>query len=957
MNGQSVRLSTPLSDFREVERIEGASIRDHFDELPPETRAMPVVAVLNGDPVLRRDWGVPLADGDLLRFVVLPLGGNGTAAKIIMVVAVIAIAIAAPHLGFGIASTLGVTSAAGAQAITAGISAIAIAGVGLLVNTLLPPPSVGRSVGREQASPTYTLSAQGNAARLLEPIPRLYGRHILHPDFVSQPYSEFQGNDQYLYQLFGLGLGEYDVEEVRVEDTTVWRSSTGYTDAFDDVQIQIVPPGDSATLFPAAVITSVEVGGQEIASTTEFLGPFVANDAVRNATQLSVDFVFPGGLYYANDDGGLSSNSVTVRADARPIDAAGAAIGPWTTLGTHTYEAATATAQRFTESYPVAPGRYQVRVIRVTPDSTDVRFSDTVQWAGLRAYVPDDQTFFDLTVMAVRIKTTGQLTSQSSRRFNTIQTARVPIRSGGAWAAPTPTRSPAWAALDLLRNTDYGLGLADARIDVAAFEALASTAAGRGDRFDGVFDTKYTAWDALGRILRVARAQPVMVAGVVSVIRDEPVSMVRSMLTPRNSLAGSFEANYILQDEDAPDSVIVEFVDEATWERSEVECVLPGATSNNPARIDMFGVVDRAHAWREGMYQAAANRYRRQVATIDVEYEGRMLIRGDAVAVSHDVPRWGQPNEVAGWDATARRVRLVEPVDGAPTVAGFSDRQGRLFGPVTIESVSSDGMSIVLDADSLSAAGSADFEDGFEEEPTRVALGTSETYAKRFKLLGSRPISEDHIRLSLTVDDDRVYAADAGSPPPAVTALGPGAVLTAPSVFNLSLTVDPESAGDPVTLNASVSPAAGATEYVFQASADGVSWSTVGQSASTSIRYSAPAGSTLYVRAAGIGLTRGPWLQTGPISAGQPDAVNGLAGSQNAGAISASWNASARAESYRVDVISSGSVVMTATTTGTSQTFSSSSVSGAGGPWSPFTLLVTASNALGSSQSSQVVVS
>lgn len=70
-------------------------------------------------------------------------------------------------------------------------------------------------------SPTYSLQAQGNQARLGNPIPVIYGRHLIYPDFASQPYYEYIDNNQYVYQLHVIGQGEYEIEKIMIEDTPI----------------------------------------------------------------------------------------------------------------------------------------------------------------------------------------------------------------------------------------------------------------------------------------------------------------------------------------------------------------------------------------------------------------------------------------------------------------------------------------------------------------------------------------------------------------------------------------------------------------------------------------------------------------------------------------------------------------------------------------------------------------
>ena len=114
-----------------------------------------------------------------------------------------------------------------------------------LINAILPMAKPGQTA---TPSPTYNLQAQGNAARLEQPIPVQYGRVLAFPDFAAQPYWEYAGEEQYLYHLLCLGCGEFDIEEIRIEDTPVT--------AFEEIDYEVVAPGGDVTLFPTSVVTS-----------------------------------------------------------------------------------------------------------------------------------------------------------------------------------------------------------------------------------------------------------------------------------------------------------------------------------------------------------------------------------------------------------------------------------------------------------------------------------------------------------------------------------------------------------------------------------------------------------------------------------------------------------------------------------------------------------------------------
>lgn len=115
-------------------------------------------------------------------------------------------------------------------------------------------PSLGGSFSSAAApSPTYSLQGQGNHARLGQPIPVFYGRHIIYPDLAAMPYTRYENDDQILYQLHCIGQGKYDLESIRIEDTPI--------SSFEEINYEVLAPGQTITLFDADVVTAPEVAG------------------------------------------------------------------------------------------------------------------------------------------------------------------------------------------------------------------------------------------------------------------------------------------------------------------------------------------------------------------------------------------------------------------------------------------------------------------------------------------------------------------------------------------------------------------------------------------------------------------------------------------------------------------------------------------------------------------------
>jgi len=209
------RSDNPLSlaPHHDVEHVTsaGMTLRDAAQE---DDR--PVIVSRNGDWVLREHWDEEIRDGDVICVVHLPLGGGGGSNPIRMLL-LIAVATFAPYA----ATALGFADGTIAYSLaTAGIGLLGTA----LVNMLIPPPkppSYDSAASLASPSPTYSLQAQGNSARIGMPIPVQYGRLSCYPDFAAQPYLEYIGGDQYLYQLLCVGAGHYEIEGIYIDDTPI----------------------------------------------------------------------------------------------------------------------------------------------------------------------------------------------------------------------------------------------------------------------------------------------------------------------------------------------------------------------------------------------------------------------------------------------------------------------------------------------------------------------------------------------------------------------------------------------------------------------------------------------------------------------------------------------------------------------------------------------------------------
>ena len=234
-----------LPQQRRIEHVAACPLRD----LDPAWDR-PYIALRNGQPVLRRDWQQPTADDDIVIFMdaaAIPQGGGGGGSNPLNIILQIGLMAITGGLSASISAGLGFAAESfGAMVVRGAVGLIGSA----LVNAIAPPTRGGATTPQQASalaapSPTYNISAQGNSARLEAAIPEQFGRMMGYPDFAAQPYVEYSGNEQYLYQLLCLGRGEYSIEAIRIEDTPL--------SSFPDITYEVIPPSGALTLFPASV--------------------------------------------------------------------------------------------------------------------------------------------------------------------------------------------------------------------------------------------------------------------------------------------------------------------------------------------------------------------------------------------------------------------------------------------------------------------------------------------------------------------------------------------------------------------------------------------------------------------------------------------------------------------------------------------------------------------------------
>lgn len=698
----------------------------------------PTICLVNGVAVLRKDWNNMLEPDSVVSFVSLPLGGGGGSSNPLQVVMMVAVVVASVYTGGAVGAAYG--------AVWGGVAAAGVSiGGGILINTLVPTPKPalnGMTSSAYTQSPTYSLQAQGNSARLGNPIPVIYGKHLIYPDFAAQPYYKYKNDEQYVYQLHCIGQGEYDIEQIRIEDTPIG--------SFEEITYQIIKPGEKNTLFDEDVVTSNEVAGQELLKGTT-CGPFVLNPTESVINKIEIDVAFQRGCYYANDNGSMGNKTIQWQVEARLIDDEDKALGGWFTLGSESLTSNNHNAMYRTYSYTVAQGRYEVRATRLDDKDETARAGHEIRWGAAKGYIVSEKNYGNVTLLAVVMRATDNLSQRSSRMVNCIVTRKLRTWSpNGGWSSPQPTRSIAWALADILK-ADYGARLTDNAIDLSALYQLNQIWSKRGDTFNAVFDSKLTVYEALSRTAKVGRAIAFIQGGIVRFVRDEPKIVPVALFGPRNIVKNSLSIQYIMPSEDTADSVCVEYFSERTWKTSEVMGTFEGSSSDKTATVELFGCTNKEQAHREAVYMAQANRYRRRIVTFTTELEGLVPSYGDLIAITHDMAKWGQGGEILAQDGL--KLTLSEPVsftEGQANYLALRKIDGSLSGPYVVTPTDYDTEVLLTDNPDIEIL------TGTDKERTHFAFGTADKWRVLARVTGILPRSTK-VEITAVIEDSRVH--------------------------------------------------------------------------------------------------------------------------------------------------------------------------------------------------------
>lgn len=536
------------------------------------------------------------------------------------------------------------------------IAAMAIMGLGqLAVNALLPPQAPklgslaalnGAGTGRAPESPSLSITGSQNKANPYGPVARVYGRHRVFPVFGAVPYSESLGNDQFLRQLFVVGYGPLVLTELKIGDTPI--------ESFEGVEIEVrqgfqdEPP---LTLYTNDV-------SEEAMQVLLLDGQPQSRVGSQPGSELSVDVVFPNGLTQFTGEGNQIIVTVQVKVEFRKFNPTAPAAwveapgSPIIATDNRNSQVRKSLFWRVDDE-----AVYEVRMTRLTGDSTDPLKRDQSVWSSLRTIrIAEPILMLGLCKVALRIRATDQLNGIVDQ-FNCIASAILPD-----WDVDTETwitretQSPAAAYRDALQGPANSRPIPDERINFENLQDWAEACAARNFTYNQVVDFSQTVYQQLQDIAASSRGAFHLVDGKFAVLQDKEQTVPVQHFTPRNSWGFRGTHNFL----DRVHGLKMRFVNpDADWQMDEIIVYDDSYDETNASRFEVMpttGITNADHSWRLGRYHLAVSRLRPELFEFSCDIENLVCTRGDLVMLTHDVLlvglASGRIKSVAGPDGT-----------------------------------------------------------------------------------------------------------------------------------------------------------------------------------------------------------------------------------------------------------------------------------------------------------------
>lgn len=538
----------------------------------------------------------------------------------------------------------------------------------MLINKLLPPAKA-RGPQYESVAPQYSLSGGRNRARPYEPLGLVFGQVRVVPDYASQPYSSFEGDDQFQYVRFHAGINCGAVDELKVGTTPLT--------SYEEVTVSKAGfPGAPGKLLDWSNVDTIAGGTLESPSDDSGPGDYVVRTSSAGTVKLGVDLA--ASLYQMSSSGSMREATLDIDIEYRALPA-----GAWVGLtgpGRITLKSnSTKQLRRTFESPMLNAGTYEVRARKVTKSITATNAANTIDWLSLKSYQLDNNDYSSHPHVGIRIKATGQLNGSLDEVSWLASQAETPVWTTGGWVNVVGTRNPGAHILQMARGIFdttgrlmAGMGLPDGQIDIEGLKGFMLHCAEKGYTFDNVFTSMVSCQDMLEAMATAGLGSISYHPGRLSVVwarDDQPVEAVINMA---NIKKGSFRVDYATRE--SAQEIEVAWVDrDDGWRDHTVRIKAPDVVMpRDTARLAPLGVTTEEGALLAGRFSMAQNIYQRKSVSWEMDLEHLTFRRWSLVALSHDMTQWGSGGRLKSVSSVGGVVTLVLDAEITAYTSGVS---------------------------------------------------------------------------------------------------------------------------------------------------------------------------------------------------------------------------------------------------------------------------------------------
>ena len=579
--------------------------------------------------------------------------------------------------------------------------------------------------------------------------------------------------------------GEIEGSATASKNSITDKTSTAYTNSYlKDVFLNDTPilkatadassPSTSDFNFQDVTFNSrfgtsnqTKIDGIESSQSTIPVGVAVtaASPVTRQITNTNIDRIrvsitFPQ-IQKATSEGDLLGSSVQFKISVQYNS------GGFTDVHTDTVTGRTADAYqkdfsvKITGSFPV-----DIRVTRITADSTDSSLIDSFNWTSFTEIIDDASTYANSAYNAIRLDS-QQFSSIPQRKYR-IRGIKVRIPGAGASSSGTPTvdtatgrivypdgyifngvmgaavwtSCPAMILLDLLTNTRYGFGdhITDSNLDLFSFVTASKFAntlvddglGGQEARFscNVNIQTSSEAFDLINELAGVMRCMPIWSAGTITIAQDSPKSASYLFNLSNISSDGFSYSGSSLKQRHTAVAVSYFNMDSQEIDYEVVEdTTAQGKFGIITKQVKGFGCTSRGQAARLGRAILFAEQNESELVSFTTSIDAGVVVRPAAIIEINDPVRAGVRRGGRLKAVASTTVMTVDDVNNTDLPTDNSP---------TFSVVLPDGTVETKDVSSISADGVVTVSSAFSQTPnvnTIWLLQNTTVQAQKFRVI------------------------------------------------------------------------------------------------------------------------------------------------------------------------------------------------------------------------------